>query len=104
MSNHDDIIIQNNAIMGAKVCIAAPDTGMYLVIGNLSSPESLVHQYEGSIVMKLSSLAFLATLPFHGYLALKKHAGVKKIGPVSIDMERFNRTIRMLTQTGTAKR
>jgi len=91
-------VIHERGIMGAEISITGPEKGMYLVIGGSVSPEKLIRQNEGEIIMKLSSRAALAMLLFSRYLILKKHPCIKKIGPVTVNVERFNKAVEMLTK------
>jgi hypothetical protein len=79
--------------MGAKIDIAGPGTGMYLVLGDTVSPESLIVKNGGEIALKISTFIYLATMPFESYLELKGLREIRKIGPVTIDIEKFNRAI-----------
>ena len=69
---------------------------MFLVIGNSVSPERAVSNAGGSVVLKLSAWNYLVTMPFSGYLSLKNHRDIARIGPVSVDVDRFNKMIAML--------
>ncbi|NLE09548.1 MAG: hypothetical protein GX631_09885 [Dehalococcoidales bacterium] len=91
--------IRREGIMGATISIAGPEEGMYLIIAVSESPVMPVQQNGGKIVMKLSSRSVLATLPFSGYLRLQKHPDIRKIGPVTVNVEKFNQAIEMLTKT-----
>ena len=79
--------------MGAKIDITGPGTGMYLVLGDTVSPESLIVKNGGEIALKISTFIYLATMPFESYLELKGLREIRKIGPVTIDIEKFNRAI-----------
>ncbi len=84
-------------IMGAKIDITGPGTGMYLVMGDTISPESLITKNGGEIALKISTFIYLAIMPFESYLKLKGFRDIRKIGPVTIDIERFNRAIEKIT-------
>ena len=79
--------------MGAKIDITGPGTGMYLVIGDTVSPESVIVKNGGEIALKISAFIYLAIMPFEGYLELKGLSEIRKIGPVTIDIEKFNQVI-----------
>ena len=79
--------------IGAKIDITGPGTGMYLVLGDTVSPESLIVKNGGEIALKISTFIYLATMPFESYLELKGLREIRKIGPVTIDIEKFNRAI-----------
>lgn len=83
-------------VMGAKVDITGPGTGMYLILGDTVSPESLIVKYGGEIALKISSFIYLATMPFESYLMLKELREIRKIGPVTIDIEKFNQAIQKI--------
>jgi len=83
--------------MGAKIDIAAPGTGMYLVLGDTVSPESLIIKNGGEIALKISTFIYLAIMPFESYLELKGLREIRKIGPVTIDIEKFNRALEKIT-------
>ena len=86
--------------MGAKVTLASPEKGMYLVTGKNSALESLVKTCEGEIVLRIGIHKMIVTLPFSGYLSLKDHHQIARIGPVTIDIERFNSVTGMLKKSG----
>ena len=83
--------------MGAKIDITEPGTGMYLVLGDTVSPESLIIKNGGEIALKISTFIYLATMPFESYLELKGLREIRKIGPVTIDIEKFNRALKKIT-------
>lgn len=83
--------------MGAKIDVTGPGTGMYLVLGDTVSPESLIEKNGGEIALKISSFIYLATMPFESYLELKGLREIRKIGPVTIDLEKFNRAIQKIS-------
>ena len=83
--------------MGAKIDITGPGTGMYLVLGDTVSPESLIIKNGGEIALKISTFIYLAIMPFESYLELKGLREIRKIGPVTIDIEKFNRAIEKMT-------
>ena len=83
--------------MGAKIDITGPGTGMYMVLGDTVSPESLIIKNGGEIALKISTFIYLATMPFESYLELKGLREIRKIGPVTIDIEKFNRALKKIT-------
>ncbi|MFC1946507.1 hypothetical protein ACFLXY_01155 [Chloroflexota bacterium] len=83
--------------MGAKIDITGSGTGMYLVLGDTVSPESLIIKNGGEIALKISTFIYLATMPFESYLELKGLREIRKIGPVTIDIEKFNRALKKIT-------
>ena len=83
--------------MGAKIDITGPGTGMYLVLGDTVSPESLIVKNGGEIALKISTFIYLAIMPFESYLELKGLREIRKIGPVTIDITKFNRAIEKIT-------
>jgi len=76
---------------GAKITVAAPDHGLYLVLGRTPSVVSDVRVAGGTPVILLHGghdlLAMMSTTSF---LWLKAQPSVLQIGPVTIDEERFN--------------
>ena len=98
LSETEEYTVHKSGIMGARLEIAGPDISMYLVISGAVFPETLVQANKGEIVMKLSADTLLVTLPFNGYMLLKEHPLVRKIGPVTVDIARFNKAIAMLTR------
>jgi hypothetical protein len=79
--------------MGAKIGITGPGIGMYLVLGDTVSPESLIIKNGGEIALKISNFIYLAIMPFESYLELKGLREIRKIGPVTVDIEKFNRAL-----------
>jgi hypothetical protein len=78
-----------SSVFGAKVSVTSPQRGMYLVIGNATSPESLVRRLGGDIILRLSVTKLLVTLPFAAYLTLRTNRNIASVGPVTVDMERL---------------
>jgi hypothetical protein len=83
--------------MGAKIDITGPGTGMYLVLGDTVSPEPLIIKNGGEIALKISTFIYLATMPFESYLELKGLREIRKIGPITVDIEKFNRAIEKIS-------
>ena len=83
--------------MGAKIDITGPGTGMYLVLGDTVSPESLIVKNGGEIALKISTFIYLAIMPFESYLEMKGLREIRKIGPVTVDIEKFNRAIQKIS-------
>jgi hypothetical protein len=84
--------------MGAKVTIANPDRGMFLVIGRDSSPEPIVRASGGKVVLRLNGGKILATLPFVAYLSLLNNYKIACIGPVTVDIDRLSKISKMLVK------
>ena len=57
--------------MGATINVTGPGRGMYLVIGDSTSFESVVKTAGGEIILRLNGRKMLVTLPFEGYLSLR---------------------------------
>lgn len=89
------------AAMGAKIDIAGPPRGMYLIICEGLLPELLAERAGGTTVMRLNGRKLLAVLPFNAYLALKQVPNISHIGPVTVDMQRLTRIAQLLAGTGT---
>jgi hypothetical protein len=83
--------------MRAKIDIPGTGTGMYLVLGDTVSPESSIIKSGGEIALKISTFIYLAIMPFESYLELKELREIRKIGPVSIDIEKFNQAIQKIS-------
>ena len=94
----EENISVSTGIFGASVRISAPDTGMFLVIGRTVSPQKAVLSLGGEIVMVLSDRTLLVTLTFSDYVSLKASPEISRIGPITVDIERFNRTLASLTR------
>lgn len=86
-------------VLGATVKIALPQQGMYLVIGSGESPEPMVKDNGGKVVLPLAGFKLLATLPFAGYLALRSNRNIKAIGPVTVDTSRLSKIVELLAKT-----
>lgn len=82
--------------MGARINVTGPGRGMYLVIGPISSLESLVRTAGGEVVLRLNGGKMLATLPFAGYLSLRGNHQISRIGPVTVDVKRLAKLAEML--------
>ncbi len=90
--------LRKNGIMGAKISIEGPERSIYLLTCNAVTPESLIRENGGEIVMKLTSRDFLVTLPFSGFIRLKNNPLIVKIGPVTVDTAKFEQALKMLTK------
>ncbi|WP_372796855.1 hypothetical protein [Pontiella sp.] len=83
--------------MGAKITVAGPSKGLYLVIGRAGMIERLVSSAGGSIAMRFAGGKILAALPFEGFMSLKANPDITRIGPVSLDMKRLENLTRGMT-------
>ncbi|MDO8637578.1 MAG: hypothetical protein Q7R34_15325 [Dehalococcoidia bacterium] len=86
-------------VLGATVKIALPNQGMFLVIGNGVSPETMVKDQGGKVVLPMAGFKLLATLPFAGYLALRSNRNIQAIGPVTVDTSRLSKLVELLAKT-----
>ncbi|MBF8265665.1 MAG: hypothetical protein HW384_1529 [Dehalococcoidia bacterium] len=86
-------------VLGATVKIAHPQQGMFLVIGNGVSPETMVKDQGGKVVLPLSGFKLLAVLPFAGYIALRSNRSIQAIGPVTVDTSRLSKLVELLAKT-----
>lgn len=75
--------------MGARISLAGPPRGTYLIIGSDPLPEDIAERNGGITVLRLNGHKLLAVLPFKAYLALKNDRRVNHIGPVTIDIKRL---------------
>jgi hypothetical protein len=75
--------------MGARISVASPPRGMYLITGHDTSLESLVRTTGGTVVLRLSHQKMLINLSFAGYLSLQGNHQISHIGPVTVDVERL---------------
>jgi hypothetical protein len=89
------------AAMGAKIDIAGPPRGMYLIISDGLQPDLLAERAGGTTVMRLNGCKLLAVLPFDAYLALKQDPGIAHIGPVTVDIQRLTKIAQLLAGSGT---
>jgi hypothetical protein len=82
--------------MGARISLAGPPRGMYLVIGRETLPLASIQATGGQVVLVLNGRKLLASLPFPGYLALRGDPYIAHIGPVTIDLKRLTQVAGML--------
>jgi len=82
---------------GANVNMTWETNGLYLVKGRAGSPASLVRSSGGKVAVEMGAGTVLAALPFASYLAFREHAEVAFIGPVSVDPQRFEQFLRMMS-------
>ncbi len=75
--------------MGARMSIAGPARGRYLVIGRGTPLDALVRANQGEVVLRLNGEKMLVTLPFAGYMSLRRSHQVSHIGPVTVDVKRL---------------
>lgn len=83
--------------MGAKIRVAGPQNGLYLIIAHTTQLEQLVARIGGKIAMRFTPDKLLAALPFEGYMALKSDPRIARIGPVSLDPQRLKTLTEHLT-------
>ncbi|MBL8146147.1 MAG: hypothetical protein JNL34_07160 [Anaerolineae bacterium] len=82
---------------GAKITVAAPDHGLYLIMGRVPSVISDVRVAGGQPVIILpGGLDLLAMMPAASFLWLKGQPSVAQIGPVTIDEERFHQFLSLV--------
>lgn len=91
MSNADPASSNIANAFGARIEVASPGRGMYLVIGRGGSPAALVRSAGGRLILRLSDNKLLVRLPTEKFLALQRHPAIALIGPVEIDQQRFAR-------------
>jgi len=101
-----EVTVNNDiaAAMGAKIELAGPARGMYLIIGTDLLPDKTVDTAGGEIVLRLKGNKILATLPFAGYLYLRDDDRISHIGPVSVDIKRLTSVAEMLAKIPERKR
>lgn len=84
---------------GAKITLAAPTVGLYLIIGRSEAAVSDVRTAGGQIVMVIPhSLSLLALMPATAFLGLRGTPNIALIGPVAIDTDRFNQFLNLISQ------
>lgn len=75
---------------GAKIELAAPGSGLYLVQGRTEMPAGLIRQLGGQVVLQIpGSRMILAVLTGEAFLSLWANRQITHIGPVSPDPSRF---------------
>jgi hypothetical protein len=85
-------------VFGAKIKITMPDQALYLVIGHGDTPAPLILARNGQIIFRVPQRpALLALLPIPAYFELKQHRSIAHIGAISVDSERFNHFLEMLS-------
>lgn len=85
------------AAFGAKIAVAAPDTGLYLVTGRSAFTAADVRAAGGQIIMAIpGSFNLIAVMPAASFLYLRQHPNVAHIGPITIDSARFNHFLELL--------
>jgi len=84
------------AAMGARISLAGPKNGTYLVIGRGAQLDSLLRIAGGKIILRFNGRKMLAALPFAGYLQLRDNYQISHIGPVTVDTKRLARVAEML--------
>lgn len=85
-------------LFGAKIKVSLPGRALYLVIGHGETPDSLITRANGTVVYNVPDThAVMALLPVTAYFALNRHHLIAHIGPVSIDAERFNHFLSLIS-------
>lgn len=82
---------------GADVQIGLPEHALFIVEGRTAVPEAAIRSVGGSIVIRpVSGLRVFATMTPTAFLALRAHPDIRFIGPVSLDIDRFNQVMGVL--------
>ena len=76
---------------GARVSFARGGEGLFLVVSGAGDPEPRVRVFGGQIVMRLNKTKILARLELTKALELLKEPGIRKVGGVHLDVERYKR-------------
>ncbi len=85
------------AAFGAKITVAAPDVGLYLVMGRSELAGADVRAAGGQVIMAIpGSFNLLAVMPATTFLRLKQHPNIAHIGPITIDSARFNHFLELI--------
>ncbi len=87
--------------LGAKINVAVPGRGMYLITGRGISPDVLVKSMNGEVVLRLPGWKMLVTLPFTSYLTLRGNHNIASIGPVTVDVNRLSQLADSLKNSGS---
>ena len=103
------LLIENSRIgnspiasaLGAKISVAVPGRGMYLITGRGISPDVLVKSMNGEVVLRLPGWKMLVTLPFTSYLTLRGNHNIASIGPVTVDVNRLSQLADSLKKPGS---
>nr|WP_315431534.1 hypothetical protein [uncultured Albidiferax sp.] len=76
---------------GAKVSIALPGRGLFLLVAmEPGGLDALVQGVGGRIVARLDACRALVVMGLASYMGLRGSRALRFIGPVSIDQQRFS--------------
>ncbi|NEX11324.1 MAG: hypothetical protein C1942_01255 [Prosthecochloris sp.] len=75
---------------GAKVEFGQHAPGLFMVIAERHDPVALISAYDGTVVMRLTSrTSVIARLSLTNALALQKEPGIRSVGGVNMDLNRY---------------
>jgi hypothetical protein len=82
---------------GAKVDFAEGPPGLFLVISANGDPGRLVASYDGQIALRLNNGGkVLARLTLPKALALQREPGIRLVGGVNLDINRYRKMLQFL--------
>ncbi len=90
--NHSFFPMQSDVFerFGAKVEFGQQAPGLFMVIAGHGDPASLIAAYDGSVVMRLTSrTSVIARLSLTNALALQKEPGIRSVGGINMDINRY---------------
>jgi hypothetical protein len=75
---------------GATIRVNMASQGLYLVIGRTNLPVDLLRTQRVQVLLKLTGNKLLALMPIASFHGLRSHPDIEFVGPVVLDMQRFN--------------
>lgn len=75
---------------GAAVNLQSTHPGLFLVVAEQGDPSRLIQDFSGDVVMRLGAAnVVLASLTLTNALALQKERGIRAVGGVHLDVQRY---------------
>jgi len=86
---------------GAKVEFGQHVPGLFMVVADRHDPVPLITAYDGTVVMRLSGrTSVIARLALTNALALQKEPGIRSVGGINMDINRYKAFLGSLGATG----
>lgn len=80
-----------------KVSLKLEGSGLFLVVTHGAAVADLVKPYDCRIVTPMGDARALVLMRLTTYMALKGHRGIRFIGPVNVDQQRYNTFVSRLS-------
>jgi len=84
-----------------KVSLRLEGSGLFLVVTTGIAVADLVKPHDCRVVTPMSTERALVLMRLTTYMTLKRHRGIRFIGPVNVDQQRYNSFVSRLSAAPT---